>query len=184
MASIAGANANTLVKPSDKFRVTFGLQQFPLVGGSLYDASQIAQLLLDTLPRAGFVPVSNPAATSSARVVVLDVRLSATWSGNWSGKTVADVVTALERLGQNAASWYDRLVLNDVSVLTVQALSLTLTSQQLQQGQTQAQQAGEALQQSLLDRLLGLLPRIATGAGVTVALVIVGGLAYVWYKRR
>lgn len=184
MANIVGTRANATVKPSDKFRLTFGLQQFPLVGGSLYDAPQIAALLVETLPRAGFAPVSNPAAISGNQAIVIDVRLSAIWSGSWTGKTVADVVTALDRLAVNATTFYNQLVLNDVHLLTIQALSLTLTSQELSEGQQQAQTEGEQLLGSFVDNVVAWLQRFATGAGAVVAVVVVGGLAYFWYKRR
>lgn len=182
--NITGALPTRRVAAGDKFRAVWKLQLLPIVGGSIIDAPKAAAALINTLPKAGFAPVSNPSAKTGDLAVVVDVRLSST--GSWSGKTVGNIASELQQLSRHAG-FFDALILNDLELSSVEALSLTLTSSQLETGQSGAQQQAQQQQQEAgwLEQLKKWLERITFGAGLAVVVIVAGGVAY-WYvtKRR
>jgi len=167
VTEIVGTLATARVASSEKFRVTWTRAFAKLLPAFTFDAPKVANDIRNWLPSAGFVPVSNPSAKSGDEVVVFDVRLAS----QWGGKTVADVLVALNEEP------------HAMDVTRLEKIPLTATSTQLEQGQSDAVSEGNR-DASFDDLLASFGATLKTAGGVVAIVLVVGAVAFVVYKSR
>lgn len=175
--TIVGTKSNATVKAGDKFRATWRWALAEFGAGAFFDSRRFDLNVQEALPGMGFIPVSSPSAQPGDEVIVYDVRLSQSWG---AGRTVADVVAALDKLP----------LVSDIAldVSRVEALPLTLTSAQLADGQAQAREQGniDSQQQRETDGIFSGLASFTKTLGTVTALAVVavaGFIAWSWRKR-
>lgn len=173
-AEIVATLTTSRVSSGDKFRVTWTRAFAKLLPAFTFNAPMVADSVRNWLPSAGFIPVSNPSAKSGDEVVVFDVRLAS----QWGGKTVADVLVALDNephFGDNATALLD--------VTRLEKISLTATSTQLEQGQNSAVSEGNR-DASFADALASIGSALKTAGGIAIVVVAVAAVAFIVYKSR
>ncbi len=171
MTTYVGVTQLTKLVPGDRFRVTWDVVLIPLLGIVIVDAPYASRQVREALPSLGFIPYSLPSAVDADKVVVYDVRVALEWG---TSHTIADMDARLAR---------------PIPTLTLARIEKLSATTQPGAGQETAISSGNAEQDAagIVDKMLAglkkLLERAATGAGIAVAVVVLGAAIY-WYAKR
>lgn len=169
--SLVNTSSNSIVLggagDADKFRVTWTRDDISRV--LPFQAVVVAAAIREWLPTRGFVAVSNPSAVAGDVAVVYDVRPTA----QWSGRTVAEMVSALNAVPLIGSSTF-LAIPQSVTVTRVEKVRPGSSPAELAAGQgsarddAQTADAARSFLESIASTLTGGVGLVALAAGAVI----------------
>lgn len=171
--TLVGTTSNATATTGDRFRVTWQAAAADFFSPAHFDLRGYANDVLEWLPSQGFIPVSSNSTLAGSAVIVYDVKLGTMWG---SGRTVADVVAALDKL--------PFLVDIALNVSRLEYLAPGTSSSQLNAGLQQTIAQGNQVAEDMAAEYdpFAWLSKLGTFATVTLVVAAVGVGVYL-YRR-
>lgn len=174
--AIVGALLTTPVTSADRFRATWTYTSSALLPSFVFNPVAKAIEIREWLPSAGFIAISNPTAQPGDQAIVFDVRPAS----QWTGRTVADVRSALDNT-PFTFGW--GLTLTRLQLVTYSSSVDMQADQDAARDAANADAAARDVETRAANALGALGGTLGKVLLVVAAVAIVAGLAYIASKQ-